>query len=70
LALMPHFHHADSRHEHCERNNKSGNDCSPEIAKQEKQNGNNEQRAFTKVLANRFNCSFNEIGTIQNGFSS
>jgi hypothetical protein len=50
LAEMPVLHHAGDRHQHGERNHRSGDQRCAQVAQQQEQHGDHQQRAFGQVL--------------------
>ena len=60
-------HHSRDGHQHRERNDGGGDQCRPEIAEQQEQHGDDQQRAFDQAGAHRCNGSVDQAGAVIHG---
>ncbi len=58
------LHHAGDRQQHGERNDRGRDQRGPEIAEQQEQHQDDEQRAFEQVRLHRLNGAFDQVGAI------
>ena len=64
--------HPGKGEQHCQRYHHGGNQCRTNVAKEQKQDCDNQNRAFNQVFLDRRDGFFNQIGTVINrdGFNT
>ena len=67
LPLMPALHHADGGQQHRERDHQRGDQRRAEVAEQQEQHDDDEQRAFGEVLRDRRDRRVDQLRAVEHG---
>ena len=65
VGADPSLPHADGRHQHGERDHQRGDQGGAEIAEQQEQHGNDQQRAFAEIARHRGDRRVDQLGAVQ-----